>query len=214
MEKIKEVKFYSPLEEKINVYSHAIGLLLSIVGLFFLLIRSLQHGDLLHILSFSIYGISLVVLYSASTFYHNTKDAKLRSRMRIFDHASIYVLIAGTYTPFTLITLNGTLGWVLFSIVWGFAFIGIILKFFFTGRFNIISTLMYVFMGWIAIFAINPLIENLAEKGLYWLVAGGAFYTVGAILYAIKKIKFNHAIFHILVLLGSICHFISVYFYV
>lgn len=210
----KEVKFYSPLEEKINVYSHAFGLVLSIAGLFLLLSKSIQSDDFWSILSFSIFGLSLIILYAASTYYHNAKDPKLRSRLRIVDHASIYVLIAGTYTPFALVTLNGTVGWILFGVVWGFAFVGIILKLFFTGRFNIISTLMYVFMGWLAVFAFNPLMENLPLPGMYWLGAGGILYTVGAILYSIKKIKFNHAIFHVFVLMGSFCHFIAVYFFV
>jgi len=134
--------------------------------------------------------------------------------LKIFDHASIYVLIAGSYTPFTLVTLNGTTGWVIFSIAWGSALIGIILKLFFTGKYSIVSTIMYVVMGWIIVFAIKPLIQHLPTYGLYWLVGGGIAYTIGAILYSIKRIKFNHALFHILVLIGSFCHFISIYFYV
>ena len=130
------------------------------------------------------------------------------------DHATIYVLIAGTYTPLTLITLNSTTGWVIFGASWGMAFTGIILKLFFTGKYNRLSTLMYVFMGWIVIFAIKPLVNNLSAEGLFWLFAGGVAYTFGAILYSIKRVKFNHAIFHMFVLLGSFCHFISVYYYV
>jgi hemolysin III len=210
----KDVKFYTPLEEKLNVYSHAFGLLLSFYGLIILLFKSIESGTLWHLISFSIYGLSLIILYSASTFYHNAKDPIRRSRLRIFDHASIYVLIAGTYTPFSLVTLHGKTGWLLFTTVWVFALVGIILKLFFTGRFNIISTLMYVFMGWLAIFVYQPLMENLPAEGLYFLISGGVFYTIGAILFSIKKIKFNHAIFHIFVLLGSICHFISVYYYI
>jgi len=130
------------------------------------------------------------------------------------DHASIYVLIAGTYTPFTLVTLNGVTGWILFGISWGLAVSGIILKLFFTGQYNVLSTLMYIFMGWIIVFAIKPLVNNLSVEGLFWLVTGGVAYTIGAILYGIKKIKFNHSIFHVFVLLGSSCHFIAIYFYV
>jgi hemolysin III len=124
------------------------------------------------------------------------------------------VLIAGTYTPFTLVTLQGSVGWTIFFTAWGFALTGIVLKLFFTGRFDMLSTIMYVFMGWIIVFAIKPLMNNLASEGLMWLFAGGAAYTVGAILYSIKKIKFNHAIFHVFVLAGSFCHFMAVYFYV
>ena len=142
------------------------------------------------------------------------KTPKLRSRLRINDHASIYVLIAGTYTPFVLVTLNGPLGWTIFGLSWGMALTGIILKIFFTGKYNLISTLMYVFMGWIIIFAIKPLINNLSNEGIVWLFNGGIAYTIGAVLYGIKRLKFNHAIFHIFVLMGSFSHFVSVYFYV
>ncbi len=211
---MEEIKYYSPREEKINIISHGIGFILSIIALVFLLTHAKRHGDILHVVSFGILGISLIILYAASTLYHSTKEPELRKKLRIFDHASIYVLIAGTYTPFTLVTLNGPMGWTIFGISWGFALIGIILKLFFTGKYKLISTLMYVFMGWIIVFAIKPLINNLSSNGLLWLVAGGMAYTVGAILYSIKKIKFNHAIFHILVLTGSGCHFLSVLLYV
>jgi len=207
-------KFYSPLEESINIYSHILGIVLSLVGLVFLLLKAANHGDVWHIVSAAIFGISLIVLYTASSLYHSAKDPAVRNRLRIFDHAAIYVIIAGTYTPFTLITLHGTVGWIIFGITWGMALIGIILKLFFTGRFKILSTAMYVFMGWVIVFAINPLIDNLAPSGLQLLVAGGLAYTVGAVLYSIKAIPLNHAIFHILVLVGTGCHYFAVYFYV
>ena len=174
------------------------------------------------LVSFSIFGASLMVLYGASTIYHSATDPVLRSRLRVLDHASIYVLIAGTYTPFTLVTLNQpdgwnghwTIGWTIFTVSWALAVSGIILKLFFTGRFKKTSTAMYVLMGWMIIFAIEPVIDRLPAEGLNWLVAGGIAYTVGAILYGIKAIKLNHAIFHFFVLAGSACHFIAVYFYV
>jgi len=205
---------YSPKEEKINIISHAIGFLLSIVALILLVIHAIEFGTILHIVSVGIFGASLIILYVASTLYHNSKNEESRTRLKIFDHAAIYVLIAGTYTPLCLITLNGTTGWLICGISWGMALIGIILKIFFTGRYKIISTLMYVFMGWMIVFAINPLIDNLSASGLNWLVAGGVFYTIGAVIYSIKKIKFNHAIFHLFVLIGSFCHFYLIYFYV
>jgi len=214
MNDIKGIKSYSPIEESINIISHAIGLMLSIVALVFLVRHASLYGNVWHVVSFSIFGASLISLYAASTFYHSAKKPELRRRLRIIDHATIYVLIAGTYTPFTLVTLNGSTGWVIFGVSWGLAFTGIILKLFFTGKYNLISTLMYVFMGWIIVFAIKPLIENLSSDGLFWLVAGGMAYTTGAILYSIKKIKFNHAIFHLFVLIGSFCHFVAVYFYI
>ena len=214
MNNVQGVKFYPPAEEKINVASHAAGLVLSLVGSVFLIVLASANGNILHVMSCAIFGASLVALYATSTIYHSARNPESRLRLRVVDHAMIYVLIAGSYTPLTLITMGGATGWLFFGIAWGMAFTGIVLKLFFTGRFNALSTLMYVFMGWIIIFAIDPLVSNLPPNGLIWLVSGGIAYTVGAILYAIKGIKFNHAIFHIFVLLGSTCHFITVYFYV
>ena len=205
---------YSPIEEKINIISHTIGFILCILAFVLLVSHANLHGDVWHIVSFSIFGASLIILYAASTFYHSAKKSELRNRLKILDHASIYVLIAGTYTPFSLITLKGATGWVIFGISWGLALTGIILKLFFTGKYNLISTIMYVLMGWVIVFAIKPLINNLPLEGLLWLFAGGISYTIGAILYSIKNIKFNHAIFHMFVLIGSFCHFMSVFFYV
>ena len=208
------IKYYSPIEEKINIISHGIAFLLSIVAFVLLVTRANLYGNVWHIVSFSIFGASLIILFAASTFYHSTKRPELRSRLRIIDHASIYVLIAGTYTPFSLVTLKGPTGWSIFGISWGLALTGIILKLFFTGKYKLISTLMYILMGWIIIFVIKPVMNNLSLEGLLWLVAGGLAYTTGAILYSIKNIKFNHAIFHIFVFIGSACHFVSVLFYV
>jgi hemolysin III len=153
-------------------------------------------------------------LYAASTLYHAAKDPKRRRKLNILDHAAIYVLIAGTYTPFTMIILEGTLGWCVFGFTWMFAMLGIILKLFYTGRFDKLSTLMYVLMGWQIIFVLNPLIEKFPVQGVQLLFLGGVFYTVGSLLYSLKKIKYNHAIFHVFVLIGSWCHFLSVYLFV
>ena len=214
MKDIEEIEYYSPIEEKINIISHTTGFILSIVAFVPLVMHASLHGNVWQIVNFSIFGASLIILYGASTLYHSAKNPLLRNKLNIIDHASIYVLIAGTYTPFTLVTLKGTIGWVIFGISWGLALTGIILKLFFTGKYDLISTIMYVFMGWVIVFAIKPLIHHLPFEGLLWLFAGGISYTIGAILYSIKKIKFNHAIFHILVLIGSFCHFVSVFFYV
>ncbi len=214
MKDMEGIKYYSPIEEKINILSHAAGFVLSLAALVLLVMRATRYGDVWDVVSAGIFGASLIILYAASTVYHSAKKPELRKRLRIIDHASIYVLIAGTYTPFTLITLNGSIGWVIFGTAWGLALTGIILKLFFTGKYNLISTLMYVFMGWVIIFAIKPLINNLPLDGLLWLFAGGMAYTTGAVLYSIKKIKFNHAIFHMFVLIGSFSHFMAVFFYV
>ena len=205
---------YSPQEERLNIASHALGLALSLAALPLLVVRASLYGNAWHVVSFSIFGASMVILYAASTLYHSATEARLRKRLNILDHATIYVLIAGTYTPFTIVTLNGTIGWVIFGISWGLALTGIILKLFFTGKYDTLSTVMYVLMGWVIIFAIKPLVNNLPSDGLIWLFAGGFSYTIGAILYSVKKIKFNHAIFHVFVLIGSFCHFMSVYYYV
>jgi len=210
----KNITYYDSTEEKINIITHAIGLLLSIAALVVLIVHASYNGSARHIVSFTIFGASLILLYSASTLYHYSQKPSLRHKLNVLDHASIYVLIAGTYTPFTLVTLKGALGWTIFGITWGIALVGVFLKLFYTGRYDKISTIAYVAMGWIIIIAIKPLIENLPINGLYWLLAGGISYTVGAVLYSIKKIKYNHAIFHIFVLLGSFSHFMAVYFYV
>jgi hemolysin III len=206
--------YYPPSEEKFNIISHGFGFALSIFGLFLLIERAGEMKEVLPLVSFSIFGASLILLYAASTFYHASKSPGLRYRLNILDHSSIYVLIAGTYTPFALVTLNGLVGWTIFGVVWGFAVVGIILKLFYTGRYHLLSTSMYVLMGWIIVFAIKPLFDNLEFFGLLWLFAGGISYTLGAVFFIIEKIKFNHAIFHIFVLLGSFCHFISIYYYV
>ncbi|NOR86219.1 MAG: hemolysin III family protein [Bacteroidales bacterium] len=205
---------YSIKEEFWNVLTHGLGLALSIPALVLLVVFSSIYESAWHIVSFSIYGTTLVILYLASTLFHSSRTKKIRLRLNVFDHASIYFLIAGTYTPFLLITIRGPWGWSLFGVVWGLAIVGAIVKLFFTGRYDKISTAVYILMGWLIIIAIKPLIANLSPEGLFWLSAGGISYSIGAALYLIKKIPYNHAIFHVFVLLGSIFHFISVFFYV
>ncbi len=205
---------YHPKEEKLNIWTHFIGLLLSIAALSVLVVKSSLFGNVWHIVSYSIYGASMILLYLASTLYHRSKKPKIRARLNVFDHAAIYVLIAGTYTPFTLVTLNGVIGWVLFGMTWGAAILGIIFKIFYIGKYDKLSTIMYVVMGWMVLFAIKPLYENLSTEGLIWLAMGGVFYTVGAFFYNREKLSYNHAVFHVFVLLGSISHFVSIFFYV
>lgn len=214
MTPLTEGKHYPPAEEAVNIASHGVAFVLSIIALVFLIARAADSGSRLALVSFAIFGLSLVISYAISTLYHASKVPDKRGRLRIMDHASIYLLIAGTYTPFTLITLQGVVGWLIFAVSWSMALTGIVLKLFFTGRFTRLSTLMYVFMGWLILFAIVPLVENLPARGLYWLVAGGIAYTVGALLYSIRAIPFSHAIFHLLTMVGSACHFMAVFFYV
>ena len=214
MDKKTNIQFYSPTEEKLNIWSHAFGIFLSIIALVLLIIKAVQQDNIWMMISFPIFGVSLILLYLASTLYHASKEPQKRFKLKVFDHAAIYVLIAGSYTPFTLVSLNGETGWLIFSMVWVMAFTGIILKLFFTGKFKVISTAIYVLMGWLIVFYFQDLTASLHEKGLFYLILGGVLYTIGAILYSIKKIKFNHAIFHFFVLAGSFCHFLSIYLYV
>ncbi len=208
------MKEYSKSEEFLNTVTHGLGFLLSIVATVFLLVKAINTGQSVYLVSYLIFGLSLLILYAASTSYHGAKNQVLKKKLKIFDHAAIYVLIAGTYTPFALIVLPDNWGWTIFGIEWGLALTGIVLKLFYTGKYEKLSTAAYVFMGWIAVIAIKPLIENMSPEGVYWLFIGGGFYTVGAVLYLIKKIPYNHAIFHVFVLLGSFSHFVSVYFYI
>lgn len=202
---------YSNKEESLNVLSHGLGFVLGIVAFPFLIIKSLDFDGFWKIASFIIYGLSMIILYAASTFYHAAKDPKKRRKLNIFDHSAIYVLIAGSYSPFCIVALDSSLGWYMFLFVWVFALTGIILKLFFTGKFDKISTAMYLLMGWQVLFFIKPLMNSLTTEGFQYLIAGGIFYSIGAILYSIKKIPYNHAIFHVFVLLGSLSHFLAIY---
>ena len=207
-------QYYSRKEEIVNIISHGFGLLLSVVGLVLLVVFASFKGTVWHIVSFAIYGTSLVVLYLASTLFHASQNPKSRKRLNVFDHASIYLLIAGTYTPFTLVTLQGGWGWSIFGIIWGLAILGVILKLFFTGKFNFLSTIVYIFMGWLILIAIVPLVHSFPFYGLMWLIAGGVLYSIGAVFFLIEKIPYNHAIFHFFVLGGSACHFVAVFNYI
>ncbi len=208
------IKYYTKSEERLNVISHAIGLFLSVIGLILLIVKAGQLSLMALKVSYWIFGSSIILLYAASTLYHSVRERKLRYRLNILDHASIYILIAGTYTPFSLVTLQGSVGWIIFGVVWALAIIGVILKLFFTGRFETLSTIMYVAMGWIIVFAVKPLIDNLSQDGLIWLFIGGISYTIGAVIFSIDRLKYNHAIFHVFVLFGTFCHFLAIYYHV
>ena len=169
---------------------------------------------MLQIVSVAVFSGSLIALYGSSTIYHSTVNVSRRAWLRTVDHAMIYVLIAGTYTPFSLLVLKGAVGWTIFGVTWAMAATGIVIKLFHTGKYDKLSTAMYVFMGWVIIFAIKPLIANLSPEGLAWLFAGGISYTVGALFYSIRNMPFGHATFHVFCLLGSVCHFVSVYQFV
>ena len=203
----------SKKEELLNAWSHGLGAVLGVVGLI-LLIINVDTNKPWYLFSVIVYGFSIIILFTASTAYHAITNYDLKQKFRIVDHISIYLLIAGTYTPVLLIALRNSLGWPLFYAVWGIAFFGVILKLFFTGRFEIFSTLLYLVMGWLVVFDFTTLSELVDPNGILWLFSGGLFYTVGIVFYAIHKIPYNHVIWHFFVLGGAICHFMMMYFHV
>ena len=205
---------YSRREETANQLTHAVGAGLGMVGLVLLVVAAHRHGDAWQVLSTAIFGAMLVLLYTASTLYHRFKAERTRHLLQKFDHAAIFLLIAGTYTPFVLVTLRGPWGWSLFGVVWGLAILGVTLKFWFAGRFRLVSTLIYLLMGWLVLIALKPLLAALPAGGMKLLVAGGLCYTGGAVFYLWKRLPYHHAIWHLFVLAGSACHWAAVFLYV
>ena len=200
--------------ERINSISHLIGTSLSLAGLVVLVTHAARQGDPWKIVSFSIYGATLVALYFFSTLYHSTRG-KAKTIFQTLDHAAIYLLIAGTYTPFTLVTLRGAWGWSLFGVIWGLAVIGMLQDLLLERRRNILSVVIYLLMGWIVVVAIRPLANALPVGGLIWMIFGGLSYTIGVVFYALdKKLSYGHEIFHFFVLAGSACHYFTILFYV
>jgi len=202
------------IEELANGVTHGIGLALSVVGLIALVVLSIVRGSAWHIAGCTTFGVTLVLLYGASTLYHSFHAPGLKRILKILDHAAIYLLIAGTYTPFTLVNLRGFWGWTLFALVWGLSVFGIAWKFFHVDRFQLVSTLTYIAMGWLALIAIKPLLAAVPLSGIMWLVAGGLFYTIGASFLGLKRVPYHHAIWHVFVMAGSVCHYFAVMFYV
>lgn len=203
----------TPLQERLNAITHAIGAIFGVLGLTSLIIFESNKTNW-SLFSVIVYGVSLIVLFTASTLYHSVKDEVKKHYCRIVDHISIYFLIAGTYTPVLLITLHDSLGWTLFYVVWGIAAFGIILKLFFTGKFEIFSTLLYLVMGWLIVFDFTNLSKLMDSNGVLLLFFGGLAYTVGILFYAIKRIPYNHVIWHVFVLAGAVLHFFMIFFYV
>ena len=197
-------------EELWNTGTHGLGILLGVVGAVFMILQ-VQGADQLSRASVWIYSISVIVLFSASTVYHAVADPRIKRKLRILDHISIYLLIAGTYTPVALITLREGSGWWLFGAVWGMALFGTVLKLFFTGKFEIFSLFLYLLMGWLIVIDLNNLMDHLTSTGKGLLMAGGGFYTVGILFYAIRRIPFNHMIWHFFVLAGAFCHWLFIY---
>ena len=205
-----EAGFYSKREEIANAITHGIGACLAIAALVMLIVFSAIYGTAWHVVSFSIFGVTLVLLYMASTLYHSLTHQKAKRVFRKFDHISIYLLIAGTYTPFCLAALQGWIGWTLFGIVWTCAILGTVFKSISIGKLEILSTIMYVLMGWVVIIAIKPLYDSMSINGFILLILGGVFYTAGTIFFVKDKIKYFHSIWHLFVLAGSVFHFFAV----
>ncbi len=204
---------YTAGEEAANVATHAAGLAASVVGSGVLVYLGMARGQMLHVASAGVYGATLVALYAASTLYHAFRRPGVKRVMRVLDHCAIYLLIAGTYTPFVLVGLGGGWGWALFGVVWALAAAGIVFKIFATGRFTVVSTAAYVAMGWLGIVAAGPLLRALPISALAWLLAGGVAYTAGTLFYH-RRLPYSHALWHVFVLLGSACHFIAIGVYV
>ncbi len=206
---------YSLSEELLNAISHGLGALFGIVGTVLCIVKAANTGDPWRIVSGSIFGVTVLLLYLMSCLYHALKVNMAKRVFRVIDHCTIFLLIAGTYTPFTLVTLRGTVGWVLFGIIWGMAVLGITLNAVNLKKFSKISVACYLVMGWAIIAAFQPLAEALAPQGVSLLIWGGIAYTVGAILYGIgAKVKYFHSVFHFFCLAGTVLHFFAIYLYV
>ena len=201
---------YSTAEEIVNSLSHGIGALLSIAGLVVLVVFAVLYGDTWHIVSFSIFGATLIILYGASTLYHSASKPSIKTVFKKLDHSAIFLLIAGTYTPFVLVSLRGAWGWSLFGVTWALAVAGIAVKFITVFRFRRLSVVIYVFMGWLGFIAIRELFNAVPLQSFIFLLIGGLSYTTGVIFYACRKIPFNHGIWHAFVLCGSTFHYFSV----
>jgi hemolysin III len=213
-EKIPKKEYLqTPREELANSLTHGFALLLSIIGLVNLVIQATLHGTAIHLVTVNIFCASMIFLFASSTVYHAVVDPRLKHVCRIVDHSNIYVLIAGTYTPVTLLVLPPAWGWSLFGVAWGLALVGVVFKLFFTGRFDKVSTGIYLGMGWMAIVAAKPIYDNMHAGGLALMIAGGIAYSIGVVFYRWEKLPFHHSIWHVWVFLGAACHFMMIALY-
>ena len=198
-------------EELASALTHGLGATAALAGGAVLITLAALHGDGWQLGASIVFGVALLLLYLASTLYHSIHHPVIKGRLKVFDHCAIYVLIAGTYTPFTLIGLRGSVGWWLFATIWALALAGVVFKLFYTGRFKKLSTLIYVAMGWLIMVAAKPMFAALDTWTLGWLIAGGAFYTLGTVFYHRPSMRYSHAIWHLFVLAGSVSHYIAVF---
>lgn len=207
MSKIQSLK-----EEIANSLTHGFGILLGFIGVPILVSLAVLKGDTQHIWAVSIYSVSLLMVYVASTLYHSFQHTEVKRVLRVIDHISIYFLIAGSYTPFILIYIEGMMGYLILALIWTIALAGTFFKIFFIGRFNILSVISYLGMGWMALFIGQPIFEGISFEGLIWLIVGGAAYSLGVIFYMWQRLRFSHAIWHLFVLAGSISHYIAIFY--
>ncbi|MFV8462150.1 PAQR family membrane homeostasis protein TrhA [Vibrio campbellii] len=206
---------YSDIEERANAITHGLGVVLGVVGLILLLIRAFDHqADTLTIASMAVYGSSIILLFLASTLYHSITTVKTKRLLKTLDHCAIYLLIAGSYTPFLLVSLRTPLAMGLMAVIWGIALVGIIMKIAFVYRFKRLSLVTYLAMGWLSLIVVYQLAMNIEMGGLVLLALGGVIYSLGVIFYVAKRIPYNHAIWHLFVLAGCACHFFAIYLYV
>lgn len=206
------IDYKTKKEELWNAITHGIGAILSIPALVFLILKGVKEGTTMHVVSYTIFGVSMLLLFLMSTLLHSMPE-KVKRVFSILDHSAIYILIAGTYTPFLLISIQGTLGWTLFGVIWGLAIAGILFKVFFIHRYEFVSLIFYIVMGWLIVIAIKPLIQTLTMSGFMLLLSGGLFYTIGSVFYAWRRLPYNHAIWHIFVIAGSACMYFCVLIY-
>ncbi|MED1865090.1 hemolysin III family protein [Fictibacillus nanhaiensis] len=203
---------FTKREEIANAITHGLGVLLSVAVTSILLVFAVWKGTAVHIVSFAVFGGTMLTLYSASTLVHAFPKGRVKDLFEIMDHAAIYLFIAGTYTPIVLIVVGGALGWTLFGVVWGLAIFGVVFKVFFTKKFVVLSTLGYVAMGWLITFAFQDISANMPPEGIQLLVAGGIIYTLGSIFYVWRSFPFHHAVWHLFVLAGSVMHFLMMFY--
>jgi hemolysin III len=203
----------SPGEEIANSVSHGVGVLLAVAAVPILVVGAVRRGTAADIVGASVFGAAMLLLYLTSTLYHALPQGRAKKVFRILDHSAIFLMIAGTYTPFTLGVLFGGWGWTLFGLVWGVAVAGIVLKAVAGVRFRLLSTLLYIAMGWLMVIAVKPLMSGMETAGLVWLLAGGLAYTGGAVIYAVKRVRYSHFVWNLFVLTGSVCHFFAVFGY-
>ena len=208
---VNEAAGYPPAEELANALTHGLGLVLSLAGLATLVVWAAVRADAWSVTSAAIFGATLVLLYTTSTLYHSVPGERRKRLLRKFDHAAIFLLIAGTYTPFLLVNLRGPWGWSLLGVIWALAVAGVVLKFWLAGRFKLGSTLLYLGMGWLIMIALRPMLRTVPAEALWLLLAGGLSYSAGTVFYLWKRLPYHHAVWHLFVLGGSVCHFFAVW---